>query len=132
MLTRCFNPKRKEWANYGGRGISVCNEWKGKNGYINFREWSIANGWKDGLTIDRIDNDGDYEPNNCRWATLRAQARNRRSNVWLNVDGEKMLLFDVAKKFKMWHHTIRYWMKKYGPEIAIQKAKERQNVLLHK
>lgn len=125
MLTRCHNPNRRTWKNYGGRGINVCNEWKGPDGYINFREWSLTNGWQKGLTIDRIDNNGNYKPDNCRWTTAKEQARNRRSNIWLNVDGKRMLLYDVAKKFGLWHQTIRYWMKKYGPEIAIQKAKER-------
>lgn len=128
MLTRCKNPNSKHFNRYGGRGIKICKEWE--NDFRSFESWALSNGWKKGLTIDRIDNDGDYTPSNCRIATQKEQCRNTRRNVWLEVDGQKMLLTDVAKKFNMWHHTIRYWMKKFGPEVAIQKAKERTNCVL--
>lgn len=73
--TRC---DKKDNPLYGGRGISVCDEWSGQNGFIAFMEWSVSHGYKEGLSLDRIDNDGDYCPENCRWTTMEVQAQNKR------------------------------------------------------
>ena len=92
MLRRCRDPHNKRWDIYGGRGISVCNEWKGENGFVNFREWAIASGYDENAkyfdcTLDRIDTNGDYEPSNCRWISMREQCKNRRSNVRITYHG---------------------------------------------
>lgn len=85
MNQRCSNPNNKKWKDYGGRGIKVCEEWK--NDFSSFCFWSLKNGYAKGLSIDRIDNNGDYEPSNCRWATMKTQIRNRRTTLKATING---------------------------------------------
>lgn len=86
MKQRCYNKNHKKYKHYGGRGIKVCSEWL--ESYSNFYEWAINNGYSDNLTLDRIDTNGNYEPNNCRWATQKEQQNNKRTNTNITYNGE--------------------------------------------
>lgn len=97
MIERCYNPHFVAFANYGGRGIRVCENWR--NSFVAFREWARTNGYDDKLTLDRIDNDGNYEPSNCKWSTVKEQSNNRRTNRLLTYRGE-------TKTMTQWAETI--------------------------
>lgn len=82
---RCQRKSHKSYKDYGGRGIAIDNCWLGENGFVNFFEWSMDNGWRKGLVLDRVNNDGNYSPNNCRWTTDYANSRNKRNNIKVKV-----------------------------------------------
>ena len=94
MLDRCMNRKMKFYDRYGGRGISVCDEWMS---YTTFEKWAFENGYERGLEIDRIDNDGDYTPDNCRWVTHAINLQNTHRRRTLIVNGQEISLAQLAK-----------------------------------
>ena len=89
------NPRHKAYSNYGGRGISVCAEWLD---FTSFQSWALENGYNDSASIDRIDNDGAYTPQNCRWVSSEVQANNRRSNHMVEYGGKSMTLAEFCKE----------------------------------
>ena len=95
MKERCYNSKCEAYHNYGGRGIIVCDEWL--HNFKAFYDWSITNGYRDDLTIDRIDVNGNYEPSNCRWVTRLTQANNQRTNHLITYKGETHTMAEWAK-----------------------------------
>ena len=107
MRQRCENPNSGAFKNYGGRGISVCHEWTGENGFAAFYEWAITFGYKPGLSIDRIDVNGNYCPENCRWVDDIEQANNRRCTIFYEFDGEKMTLRQISEKYNLPAESIR-------------------------
>jgi len=97
MKDRCSNSNGKEYKDYGGRGIKICDDWLDTdNGFINFYNWAINNGWRDKLTLDRIDVNGNYCPENCRWITNLEQQRNQRRTVMVEFDGKKISLRELC------------------------------------
>jgi len=95
IKNRITNPNVPEHPRYGGKGVKICNEWMT---FTNFHEWAINNGYSENLTIDRVDVEGNYEPNNCRWVSSKAQANNRSNNVWYTIDGKEYTQTQLAEK----------------------------------
>lgn len=95
MKQRCDNPKAISYKRYGARGISVCEEWQE---FKPFYDWAMANGYQENLTIDRIDNDGNYEPSNCRWATNKEQQNHTSYNRLYTYKGETLTIAQWAEK----------------------------------
>lgn len=95
MKSRCFNKNNSYFYNYGARGITVCDEWK--NDFEKFYAWSMHNGYSEDLTIDRIDNNGNYEPVNCRWATRTVQMNNTRSNKKILYHGKEYTVSELSR-----------------------------------
>ena len=117
MITRCYNSNNIAYKYYGGRGINIDAEWIGVNGFQSFYDWSISNGYKKGLTIDRIDNNGNYCPDNCRWVSMQVQSNNKRNNVRYEVDGESLTIAQIAKKMGVSYHSIYCKIRNNGTPI---------------
>lgn len=121
---RCYNPNSDSYRYYGGRGITVCPEWLGKHGFENFSEWAYSTGYDENAewgecTIERKDVNGNYEPSNCEWITIQQQQRNKRTNVFITMNGETKILTD-------WHNETGmslYNLKKIANGEDIRKEK---------
>jgi hypothetical protein len=114
MRQRCNSPNNKSYKDYGGRGILICNEWAD---FKSFYDWAMSNGYADNLTIERIDNNGNYEPNNCRWIPNEEQSKNRRFTT-LTLNGET--------------HTIKEWTKIVGVSDSTIRFRLKQNLPIEK
>lgn len=104
IVDRCDNPRSTQYRNYGERGIRICEEWR--NHPERFCEWAMANGYEDGLSIDRIDVNGDYEPNNCRWITMEEQQTNKRNNVLITYKGKTQCIAEWSRELGVSYHRI--------------------------
>jgi hypothetical protein len=113
MMKRCHDPRNKAWEHYGKRGITVCQSWRDIRNFIA----DMGPSYQEGLQIDRIDTNGDYEPPNCRWATRKEQGRNKRNNVILEHNGERMPFSAWAERMNLSEATIRRRLE-YGWDIS--------------
>lgn len=104
MKYRCFNPNSYEYYRYGGRGITVCQDWA--NDFMNFYIWAMNNGYKEDLTLDRINNNGNYCPENCKWSTIKEQANNRRTNHIVEIDGVRKTMLEWCKEYGVCRSTV--------------------------
>ncbi|MGN5653475.1 hypothetical protein [Bacillus sp. Brlt_9] len=120
---RCFNPKHPNYHHYGGRGIVMCETWK--EDFEKFYNWSLENGFEEDLTLDRIDNNGIYEPNNCRWVTMEEQSNNKRDNIIVEYEGAEMTLKQAANNMAVNYKALeaRYRRGYRGKEL-FQELKE--------
>lgn len=103
---RCNYINASEYENYGGRGISVCEEWS--NNFQSFYNWAINNGWSKELTIDRIDTNGNYCPENCRWANVETQMNNMTKNHYIEYNGDTYTLSTLSKHLSIPYNIVRY------------------------
>lgn len=97
MKARCYCKSATNYSHYGGRGITMCDEWK--SNFMNFYQWAIENGYKEDLTIERIENNGRYEPSNCKWITMKEQNQNKSNRRIITVNG-------ISKSQKEWANII--------------------------
>ena len=105
MKARCNKQNNQDYSRYGGRGITVCPEWL--SDFKQFYNWAMNIGYQDNLTIDRIDVNGNYEPSNCRWATIKQQANNRRTSHFITIDNETLSLAEWANKVGLDRSTLQ-------------------------
>ena len=101
---RCYNKNHKKYKIYGGKGVCLCEEWK--NDFIPFMKWALDNGYRCDLTIDRIDSNGNYCPENCRWASFIQQNNNTSRNVFIEYDGKKMSISQWARYLGICRRTL--------------------------
>lgn len=110
MKSRCTNPKATRYATWGGRGITICDEWS--NDFQSFYDWSMTHGYQDDLTIDRIDPDGNYEPENCRWVSYQKQNLNKKSIPVYEVNGIVFHQSEVERLFGVKRTTFQQRLKR--------------------
>lgn len=106
MKDRCNNPDCKVYSDYGGRGIKVCKEWI--DDFSAFQKWALANGYKEGLTIDRKDNDKGYSPDNCRWTDRKIQGNNKRNCRYITYKGQRKTVAEWSEITGIPHETLLY------------------------
>lgn len=116
MKARTSNQNSPLYKYYGGRGISMKKEWF--NSFQVFYDWAMANGYEDSLTIDRINNEGNYEPSNCRWVDMKIQSTNKRSNFYIKHNKEVKTLTEWSKKTKIPHSSLSYRLRHQGLTIG--------------
>lgn len=100
---RCYNTNDAQYFRYGGRGIKLCDEWQD---FVNFKTWSENNGYSSLLTIDRINNDGNYEPSNCRWADMKTQTRNRRNTCKVEYNGNLITVKELSEQYNVNYYKL--------------------------
>lgn len=117
MKQRCEKPSNPKYINYGARGIRLCDEWHDS---CKFFEWALSNGYRDDLTIDRIDVNGDYEPSNCRWATTAEQALNRTDNHWITYNGVTQTMKEWSDELNIPYKILEHRINKFHmePQVA--------------
>lgn len=128
MKQRCYDHNRKDYQRYGGRGIQVCEQWK--SNYNAFKSWCLANGYKQGLQLDRINNDGNYSPGNCRWVTPKENTLNRSTKKIIDVDGKLLNVTQWANLIGVSHQAIDYHIRVGNAEEFIKATASERGVCI--
>lgn len=115
IKTRCYNSLDQHYKRWGAKGITMCEEWR--NNFMSFYNWSMENGYKDDLTIDRIDNGGNYEPSNCRWVTIAENNRNKPYIKLISYNGKTQTIGQWTKELGLGKETIRERLKRGWSDI---------------
>ena len=115
MKNRCYNQNDREYKNYGGRGITVCDEWK--NNSNSFYEWALNHGYRDDLTIDRIDNSKGYFAENCRWVSIKVQNNNKTNNHYITYKGKTQSLADWCNELHLNYNAVRSRINIYNWDV---------------
>lgn len=135
MKRRCCDIANASYKHYGARGITLCPQWKEpRKGWLAFKEWALANGYKEGLTIDRINVNGNYEPSNCRWVTMKEQNNNRRNNHLITWRGQTKTLTQWAESLGISPYTLasRLNMSSMSLDEAMQKKNYVNRLITYK
>lgn len=132
MKKRCYNPHSDHYKWYGAENKTICDEWLGKDGFLNFQKWALENGYRDDLTIDRIDNTKGYSPDNCRWVTPKENCRNKRNNRRITIDEKTKTLSEWCEIYSISEHMVRARITKGWDEIkALTTPKLRERKTSH-
>lgn len=120
MKNRCYNPKAPNYSYYGGRGINVCEEWLNSEritigkyihnqskGWLSFQEWALKNGYAEDLTLDRIDTNNGYSPENCRWVSMKVQMNNTRNNHYITYKGKTQTIKQWCEELNLNYSTTK-------------------------
>ena len=112
MKTRCYNSNSPKYKAYGARGVTICDEWR--YSYPNFQEWAVSTGYSEDLTIDRINVNGNYEPSNCRWLSIKQQENNRTNNRLITYKGETKTMSEWAEYLGISYNCLQMILNAYG------------------
>lgn len=115
MKSRCYNENAKDYKYYGGKGVKICSSWR--KSFACFCIWALTNGYSDDLTLDRIDNSGDYCPENCRWVNMKKQNRNKSQTRKIEINGQTKCLKDWCKEFGISYHMVVQRIHRGMPEL---------------
>lgn len=130
MKTRCEKATNRQYKDYGGRGVTICSEWHDASTFL---KWALENGYREGLVIDRTNNNGDYCPENCRFVDRKTNMRNRSNTVFLTLAGERRSVAEWCEILRVKDDTARHWLRRRGDAYAerrlltlMEKVKEGQ------
>jgi len=121
MIQRCENKNNQRYSDYGGRGICVCREWKT---YITFEQWAFNNDYQDDLSIDRINNDKNYEPDNCKWSTTKEQGKNKRNTPHVIYENKEYLLNDLLDEKQLIEHYNSIYVRIFNLKWSVKESME--------